>query len=841
MLFGNSKLLFYCLLFFFFRYFAVYAQSIEEEIYKAVDEFVVTKSLSDLQKKEEELEKKVATKEAQLALVILLCNKAYYLNNKNYTKDAIVSYEKAWKLFSSNKLTNYDIVSFCLQPLGDLYIKRKDYTNAENSIKHYIFLAERDKNIEQKVDGTISLSLLYQSLGNYKKVIEIVDEVLKDENISVHQKNKLTVIKNESLLFVSNVTTNFFNNDFIKYQQLLKNNQYKEADKYFKKALKKTDLERFSSREKAKLFLQEAQLYFLLQNNEASRKSIIKSLRQLVPKFTTISALQKEGLYAETLLIDALDLLSQVTENPSKKLHFYDYSFYIANLLEKGVTSQETKVIHQNDNRKRSENCIAILYKLYQDSKKDVYFEKALRYAEKYKSGVVKERVHKRTLLEKYPKDSLLLLEKKLLIQQEKLTNELIVEQTSASRASKISQINKELHALSIDLKNIQKQLQEKYGDESDTSFSLVEVSKISKRDKFNLVCFFFGKNAIYQFIVNAEENKFIKIELSESLQNDILSFIRFFDAPNNINNNVEGFVKKAFSVYQNLNLDKVSESKKLMLIPDGILNFIPFEALLSNEVSGFNYSTMPFLVKKHQIVYSTNITSLIRNSSKNKYDKVLGFFPVFENTNNELRYSLEEEKSIKKITKATTFLHQKATKQNFINQINDFNVLHLSTHAIGVNPYVDFYDGKLTLNELYGLDLQTNLAVLSACETGVGNLTKGEGALSVARGFQYAGVKNVVFSLWEINDKSTSIVMDFFYRSLWKTKSVNYANQQAKIDYLEDERIENSKKSPYYWGAFVYYGTFEEITKSTNCILMSLLGVVLLFFIYKLVNRNKV
>lgn len=118
---------------------------------------------------------------------------------------------------------------------------------------------------------------------------------------------------------------------------------------------------------------------------------------------------------------------------------------------------------------------------------------------------------------------------------------------------------------------------------------------------------------------------------------------------------------------------------------------------------------------------------------------------------------------------------------------------------------------------------------VLSACETGVGKLYKGEGAMSIARGFQYAGVKNLVFSLWQINDLSTSQVMQSFYKNLNQSQSTYYSNRQSKLDYLQDKRISNIKKSPYYWGAFVYYGTLDS-EKPRNTVFYIVIGVLIVF-----------
>jgi len=105
----------------------------------------------------------------------------------------------------------------------------------------------------------------------------------------------------------------------------------------------------------------------------------------------------------------------------------------------------------------------------------------------------------------------------------------------------------------------------------------------------------------------------------------------------------------------------------------------------------------------------------------------------------------------------------------------------------------------------------------LSACETGIGKLYKSEGAMSVARGFQFAGAQNLLFSLWKVNDYTTSVFMDYFYKNIKNGASYLEANANAKLDFLKDKSISNAKKSPYYWSAFVYYGGIDAAETPIN------------------------
>ena len=185
--------------------------------------------------------------------------------------------------------------------------------------------------------------------------------------------------------------------------------------------------------------------------------------------------------------------------------------------------------------------------------------------------------------------------------------------------------------------------------------------------------------------------------------------------------------------------------------------------------------------------------------------------------------------------------MNEQATKKNFVQNSTSFGVLHLSTHASSgdftIPTSIQFYDTTMFLNDLYTLDLNPNLVVLSACETGVGKLQKGEGAMSITRGFQYTGSQNILFSLWKINDQSSSVIIKYFYEIYSKHKSPHQANHQSKISYLNNSNISNSKKSPYYWGAFVYYGNVIPSTDSSdahyNYVLTSLIILIFLLILF--------
>ena len=115
-------------------------------------------------------------------------------------------------------------------------------------------------------------------------------------------------------------------------------------------------------------------------------------------------------------------------------------------------------------------------------------------------------------------------------------------------------------------------------------------------------------------------------------------------------------------------------------------------------------------------------------------------------------------------------------------------------------------HDGLLYLHELYNLPLIADLAVLSACETGGGKYTRGEGIVSLGKAFRYAGCENIVMSLWKVNDRTTAQLMQIFFRHLSVGMNKDEALRQAKLSFLSDPKNRHFTH-PYYWSGFILSG----------------------------------
>jgi CHAT domain-containing protein len=180
-----------------------------------------------------------------------------------------------------------------------------------------------------------------------------------------------------------------------------------------------------------------------------------------------------------------------------------------------------------------------------------------------------------------------------------------------------------------------------------------------------------------------------------------------------------------------------------------------------------------------------------------------------------------DEVKAIGDLMHGKTWLNADATREHFMTAAPQCGILHLAMHGLlnEGNPMLSslVFDhatpgnaSELFALELYNIQLQARMTVLSACNTGKGKVHNGEGVMSLARAFAFAGCPTTVSSLWSVNDLSTATIMKQFYHALRAEKPVDEAMRDAKLAYINAARSENAK--PIYWASFVVVGNSEAL-----------------------------
>lgn len=301
-----------------------------------------------------------------------------------------------------------------------------------------------------------------------------------------------------------------------------------------------------------------------------------------------------------------------------------------------------------------------------------------------------------------------------------------------------------------------------------------------------------------------------------------------------------DNFIAVSSELYNLLIPNPINELIKesdVVIIPDGRLQNIPFEALIDGTDDN------KYLIESVNISYAYSMSFSKENQviERNPKKLFLGFAPInfdyYQLTS--LKESAVEITEIAELLEGDSFLEQEALSSRFKDIVNDYKIVHLSTHADAndsIAPWIAFSDTLVTLNDLYTLNTEAELIVLSACNTARGKLQTGEGVMSLARGFFHAGANSVLPSLWNVNDKSGRQIISQFYTNLKAGDSKSIALRKAKLSYLENHDL--SSNSPYYWASHILIGDADNIEFTSEkdrfwlvfAMVITFLCVVLLF-----------
>jgi len=373
---------------------------------------------------------------------------------------------------------------------------------------------------------------------------------------------------------------------------------------------------------------------------------------------------------------------------------------------------------------------------------------------------------------------------------------------------------------------------------------TLNDVKSLCPDNNTVLLEYSVGDSSSCLWVITNSEHNLYKLPPKTKLQNQIET-IRF--ALNKPSSEVSDFlVQTGIDLYNELigpAEDLIAKRNRLIIIPDGVLNYLPFEVLLtdSNKIDKrSSYSDYPFLVKKYSVSYiqSTSVlnallsqNNLANNSGMRDRDLLAFGDPLCEDTIVKpedkfprLKFSSREIEKIASLfseESAEIYLRTKATEENFkpILELNKFSYIHFATHGLINEDKPDLSslvltagknspeDGYLTTSEILRMNLNARLVVLSACQTGLGKLVRGEGIVGFTRAFMYAGVPSVLVSLWSVSDNSSADLMAEFYKSLIKKRLCGTdALRRAQLYLLRKPEFAH----PFYWAPFVLIGDWR-------------------------------
>ena len=629
--------------------------------------------------------------------------------------------------------------------------------------------------------------------------------------------------------------------------------------------------------------LQDALIYF---DNAFENKDPFTNptLNTLTAYSELLPLLQSKGKALQNLYYNQPETLAKVIQT-------YELADATIDSIRNNQLSPTSKLILSTYAQEVYSDAVDLFYELYAHNNQDEHLHNAFHFMEKSKSLLLLEGIREhnaiQSTLQQYSEgdaqfQDLYDKEQQLKIDQVFLERKL-KEAQQENDSLKIETINSTLAGIYQDLSSLRQLFEKDFPAYSNVSFnhniaSVDEVREhlVQSNSDAVLIEYFWGVNAIYAIQINTESTKLIKLKTPAVEVEALIDQYRLALAGFRLNNGqnesgYQSYLQSAHQLYWSLFAEIMEgtpvDKDRLIIIPDGKLGYISFESLISKmpeskEIS-YSLSNQEYLIKNWIISYGYSSTLLLENQNGPQKgvasQSYVGFAPIFDQDANPIAEdrSCEEgtplgalihsEASVSELQAllgGAKYLRTDASKANFLNALANYKILHLSTHACvdDLDPQFNrifFANEDLPTYEIYNLDLNADLVVLSACETGFGELVKGEGIMSLARSFMYAGSPSVVTSLWNANDYATTQIMIEFHKNLKKGLSKDRALHQAKLTYLD--AAPSRLAAPFLWSNFILIGNAEPIELQSNMLwLWGLIGVIVVIFGYWIVRKKR-
>lgn len=681
--------------------------------------------------------------------------------------------------FSTKEYLRYLLI--CFQEIADYYYEEKKFSEVISICTKAIEIAQQYNNQDFLAEMNTKIALAYLDLNQPENAISY---------IGVAQKNTIT----------TNFNFNNYNIPLIKASILAKNNKNSEALFLVKKnieqlvfeltkkkksirAIQFNDVKDLVSPQFIGFFNKSGQLYL----NEYIRTKDSKLLTISFNLFSISAALFNDyylkGEYNEDLNKYQTEITEGLLNISVLKSMTLKDKISLLNTIERNASQhlvkEFLKKIHYSDNKN---NQLVLEIK---DLKSELVFYKSRQTTNKNEADQNKAKI----------------------IAIEKRISELMRNTTETYQAMEKTSVQ---------------------------NFDIQQVMESVAKDE-TIIKYYTLSDEVFAVFLRSNAIEIIKIGKAAQLKQQVEILL------SSIKTIRQDYVAAAALLFENLSL--VTDSKKLIVIPDGFLNYLPFELLYDNN-------NTQFLLQRQVLSYDYSLPIWLfnrNNSIQVENKKLIAFSPDYNyHSNNEkriglsdLKFAKTEAKAVAALFEGTCYSSASATKQQFLNAIDEYGLFHFSMHSLlnesdfNQSCLVFANNEKLYFSELYGMNFPAKMAVLSACDAGNGTLKSGEGVMSISRALAYAGVQSSVYSLWQVPDKETSEIVVLFYEHLKKGQSKDEALSNAKRIFVKKNPL---KQHPYYWAGFVVNGNMSPIVSTYNWWMYSLVAssLLMLFFILR-------
>ncbi|MEL6673350.1 MAG: CHAT domain-containing tetratricopeptide repeat protein [Bacteroidota bacterium] len=472
--------------------------------------------------------------------------------------------------------------------------------------------------------------------------------------------------------------------------------------------------------------------------------------------------------------------------------------------------------------------------------------------------------------------DPVLLAEQEILdsltwARQEQLRQQvqLHVQQESLEGLLATHPIGAHLHRLRKKHEEIMISLEEKYPKyhRLKYGFSPPALQDVQQRwlDEHTGVCqYFWGKNNLYTLIFTADRAEIVVRPIRPDLRASIDSLLTHLNPVNGISTR-KGHRPSVFKFASEVNnfmfdrelqfFKKQPKIHRLILVPDGPLQMIPFESLISGPLT----PTPRFAFQDYAISYTHSVSLQYHDAQfpvAGPRPKVLGI--AYSSGTSP---TVSDKQGLRGAEKEIDFLEQNfagtylkgstESKPYFLSQAQHASIIHLALHGAKASEslqiptlYFPAADSPayetISYLDIMNLRLSTEFVNLGACESGSGKSLVGEGVMSMEYGFRYAGAKSIMTTLWPIDDHAAAELMEYFYLELGKGIPKDIALQRAKTAYLN--QADPFKSHPAFWASHILIGDMARVElpprsnwgKYIGGLFLFALSFFLLLFIYR-------
>lgn len=782
-----------------------------------------------------------------------------YIKSKDFLENYI-------HLYLEHHLTKEEDLSDAQKILANIYSRYGDYKKAVLLLQESLAYYSGKKKEEEIASCILNLAISLKELQRYDEADSVLQKIFELPSVSPKRKGRACIELAD--IYIRRSNTIQAGLQILKARQFLDSvaqaperteaftrllniegdwhmagNNPSEAVRSYQRSIdsaKISSSQNLRNREVGKTYIAMGRAFVQLRSYDSALWFYNRALYTVVNIDTLdrFSLPKQKELYAENTIAEALYaradcIIATGTENIPElenSVSCYKLAFETERKLLDAFSYDESRQQMLEATRKQSEKAINTCYRLYQKTKNSRWANEAFLFAEHNKAFILTESVRRNTAASLYlQNDSLYEKLQSLKGQLSMIETELGKQHASGKPDTlltrSLSEARKKNEVALLEAENSLRMQNPAYANWLAGNSSLTAEELVSKTTTSgnSFIEYFTADSSVYAF--SGEKNKPLAFyKLQAGIKNKADALLLYFSNRNAILNDPAGYAAIANSLYKLVLAPYVSTGNStLLIIPDGFVSRIPFDALLTGPAASANISAFPFLIKKQQTGYAFSCRTLIEQSnSANTVNKnnIAAFAPVFTNRErglSPLSNSLGELDAVKQFyPEGKFFSAATATIKGFEDNCSNSAIIHLATHAgTGNNtamPGIEFYDSTLYLNRIYTLPLKASLVVLSGCETGAGSINRTEGLMSLARGFSYAGTKNVIGSLWPTDDRVSADMFKHFYSNL-NSHDFSTALHKAKLAVIDNSSTASA--SPYFWSGYIYIGSPEANSKS--------------------------